>query len=192
MSASTPDRRRLASAAQHGRIINVIARVHAGVAVLLFAVLTAIVGLQVLTRFVLHVAFIGSEEAARFVFFWVVMLGAAQSVRTRRHFTLDILMPGERLNGRIARFVLGLLPDACVLGMSIVLLVQGIDYSRAGLLRTATNTGINMALVYAAIPVFAALAGLYSVTRLIAEGRDLLAGGGAVPGGEHRPRAPGE
>ena len=45
------------------------------VAVIVFAALTMVVGLQVLDRLVLHQSFIWSEEVARFLFFWVVLLG---------------------------------------------------------------------------------------------------------------------
>ena len=39
-------------------------------------------------------------------------------------------------------------------------------YVRAGLFRTATNSGVNMGLVYAAIPAFAALTIWYSLLNL--------------------------
>ena len=65
-------------------------RLNGLVAVLLFAALTAVVGLQVVNRLALHLPIIWSEEAARFLFFWVVLLGAAIGVRQRRHFVLDV------------------------------------------------------------------------------------------------------
>ena len=52
-----------------------LARVHALVAVALFAALTAVVALQVVNRLVLHLPITWSEEIARFLFFWVVLLG---------------------------------------------------------------------------------------------------------------------
>jgi len=136
------------------------------VAVPLFVALTAVVALQVLNRLVLHLPLIWSEEVARFLFFWVVLLGAAMSVRTRRHFVLDVTMGRRRrARGRVG-LALGLVPHLCVLGFSVFLLVQGIAYARVGSLRTATNSGINMALVYAAIPTFAALTIAYSVLNI--------------------------
>jgi TRAP-type transport system small permease protein len=148
------------------------------VAVVLFAALTVVVGLQVLNRFVLHLPIIWSEEVARFIFFWVVLLGAAMSVCGRRHFVLD-LTAGRRREGRgRAGVVFDAIPDACVFGFCVFLFVQGIDYARTGVLRTATNSGVNMSVVYAAIPVFAALATIYAARHLIAHLR------GAKPPGE--------
>jgi TRAP-type C4-dicarboxylate transport system permease small subunit len=151
-------------------------RINGVVAVLLFAALTGVVSLQVLNRLVLHQSFIWSEEAARFLFLWVVLLGAAFSVRRRRHFVLDVL---PRRPGKITgapRFLFTVFPDACVLGFAVFLLVQAITYTRAGSFRTASNSGINMAVVYAAILVFAGLTIAYSVRNLLEDVRAFRAG----------------
>lgn len=137
------------------------------VAAALFSGLTAVVALQVLTRFVLHAPFIWSEEVARFLFFWVVLLGSAMSVRTRRHFVIDVTLGRVDRLGRLGRTVMRVAPDLCVIGFSLFLLVQGLGYTEVGLLRTATNSRLNMALVYAAIPVFAALSIIYSLGNLV-------------------------
>jgi TRAP-type transport system small permease protein len=136
-------------------------------AVVLFAGLTLIVALQVISRFALHVPIIWSEELARFLFFWVVLLGASMSVKTRRHFVIDV--GAERLAAThpAVRFLRDAVPYLCIIAFSVLLLVEGIGYTRVGLLRVATNSQVNMALVYAAIPVFAGLTILYSVGHLI-------------------------
>lgn len=157
-----------------------LARLNSAAAVVLFAALTAVVTLQVLTRFVLHLPFIWSEEVARFLFFWTVLLGAAISVRRRRHFVLDVSMGRLAGSRGIAGRILDFVPDLCVLGFSLFLLVQGITYARAGLLRTATNSNLNMALVFAAIPVFAALVIAYTVVNLLADVKAMREGASRI------------
>jgi TRAP-type C4-dicarboxylate transport system permease small subunit len=132
----------------------------------------------VFTRFVLHVPFIWSEEAARFLFFWVALLGAAMSVRTRRHFVLDVRGAARRADRKI--HLPDLVPDLCVLAFAVLLLAQGIGYTGVGFLRTASNSQINMAAVYAAIPVFAALTALYAAGNLVLDTAALLRGGAAA------------
>ncbi|MCY4398292.1 MAG: TRAP transporter small permease [Gemmatimonadetes bacterium] len=144
-----------------------LAAVNSIVATVLFGGLTVVVLLQVITRFVLHAPLIWSEEVARFLFFWVVLLGAAMSVRSRRHFVIDVTMGRRRRFGPTGRFLFDVVPDLCVLAFSGFLLVQGIAYAEVGLLRVATNSGINMVYVYAAIPAFAALSVVYSVSNLL-------------------------
>jgi TRAP-type C4-dicarboxylate transport system permease small subunit len=147
--------------------LEVVAAVNGAVAVVLFAALTVVVGLQVLTRFVLHAGFIWSEEVARFLFFWVVLLGAAMGVQRRRHFVVDVTGGRRAGLGRLGRLLFDAVPDACVLGFSMFLLVQGVGYTRIGSFRVATNSGLSMGLVYAAIPVFAVLSVLYAATNLV-------------------------
>ncbi|MGH7463095.1 MAG: hypothetical protein ACREMA_18970, partial [Longimicrobiales bacterium] len=61
------------------------------------------------------------------------------------------------------------------------LLWQGIGYARTGLFRTATNSQINMALVYVAIPIFAGLTILYAAANLTGEWAAFVQGRDAEP-----------
>lgn len=145
-----------------------LATANRAVALVLFAALTVVVALQVIARFILHAPMIWSEEAARFLFFWLVLLGSAMGVRDRRHFVIDFTIGGQPPQaGTKRRLLLDIVPDACVLAFSVFLLVHGILYTEVGLLRVATNSQVNMALVYAAIPAFAALSLLYSVSNIV-------------------------
>jgi len=165
-------------------------RIQAGVATLvavnrlaatvLFAMLTGVVALQVFSRFVIHAPMIWSEEVARFLFFWVVLLGAAMSVKDRRHFVIDVT-GGRASGGPTLRFLLDIVPDVCVLGFSILLLAEGVDYAQVGLFRTASNSRVNMALVYSAIPTFAALSTIYAAANLLTDWTAFRQGRGPAP-----------
>jgi TRAP-type C4-dicarboxylate transport system permease small subunit len=150
------------------------------IATLLFALLTAVVSLQVFTRFVVHAPVIWSEEAARFLFFWVVLLGAAMSVKDRRHFVIDVT-GGRTSGGPTLRFLLDVVPDVCVLAFSLLLFVEGVGYTEVGLFRTASNSRVNMALVYAAIPTFAALSVIYAAANLLVDWAAFRQGRGPTP-----------
>ena len=162
-------------------------RLNGLIAVILFALLTAVVALQVVNRLVLHQGLIWSEELARFLFFWVVLLGAAISVRRRRHFVVDVTPASWRGGKGFGHFLFDITPQVCILAFTLFLVIEAIGYTRVGLFRTASNSRINMAFVYAAIPVFAALAVAYSVENLLADYRAFRAG----PPPE-RPPPPGE
>jgi TRAP-type C4-dicarboxylate transport system permease small subunit len=154
-------------------------RLNGAVAVAVFVVLTAVVALQVLNRFVLHLPLIWSEEVARFLFFWVVLLGAAIGVRRRRHFVIDVA-PGRRPAGGWPGLVRDAVPDVSILAFSVFLLIQGLAYVQVGVYRTSTNAEVNMGLVYAAIPAFAALSIAYAGSNLIADYRAFRRGGRAA------------
>lgn len=154
------------------RALELVTRINGALAVVTFGALTAVVALQVFTRFVLHTPVIWSEEAARFLFFWTVLLGSALSVRYRRHFVIDI-NPGRAMvrdRGWVT-IAANAIPDLAILFFSVFLLLEGIDYVEIGSFRIGTNSRVNMAVVYAAIPTFAALTILYSLNNLIEDVR---------------------
>jgi TRAP-type C4-dicarboxylate transport system permease small subunit len=179
--------------------IAILVAINRVIATVLFTLLTGVVALQVLTRFVLHAPIIWSEEVARFLFFWVVLLGAAMSVKDRRHFVIDVTggrTSGARLrqgSGEVTpkrfarrrrptlRFLLDIVPGVCVLAFSLLLLAEGVGYAQVGLFRTASNSRVNMALVYAAIPTFAALSVIYSAANLLLDWAAFREGRGPTP-----------
>ena len=150
------------------KLIGWIARINGVVATLFFVALTVVVTMQVFTRFVLYAPVIWSEEAARFLFFWTVLLGAALSVHHRRHFVIDVVpeAPDAGPRGPIGTFW-RLIPGLVIVGFSVFLLIQGISYTEIGTFRTGTNSRVNMSLVYAAIPIFAGLSILYGLLQLV-------------------------
>lgn len=161
-------------------LVAIIARTNRAIATVLFALLTGVVALQVFSRFVVHAPVIWSEEAARFLFFWVVLLGAAMSVKDRRHFAIDVI-GGRASGGPALRFLLDIVPDVCVLGFSLLLFVEGVGYTEVGLFRTASNSRVNMALVYAAVPTFAALSAIYAAANLLVDWTAFRQGRGPTP-----------
>ena len=151
------------------RVLRLIVRLNGIVATLLFAALTVVVSLQIFTRFVLHAPAIWSEEVARFLFFWTVLTGAALSVWHRRHFVIDAL-PTSKGNGsprNILAVIWHIIPALTISGFCLFLLVEGIGYTEIGTFRTGTNSRVNISIVYAAIPTFAALSLMYGIFHLI-------------------------
>jgi TRAP-type C4-dicarboxylate transport system permease small subunit len=160
--------------------VAILVAINRVIAAVLFISLTGVVALQVFTRFVLHAPVIWSEEVARFLFLWVVLLGAAMSVKDRRHFVIDVT-GRRRSGGPTLRFLLDVVPDVCVLGFSLLLLAEGVGYAQVGLFRTASNSRVSMALVYAAIPTFAALSAIYATANLLVDWAAFRQGRGPTP-----------
>jgi len=162
------------------KFVHVLLKVQEALGVVLFIGLTAVVTLQIVSRFVFHSPYIWSEEVARFLFFWVALTGASISVRLRRHFVIDVIqMAAVGGSARMARLQtwLRLFGDVAILGFSILLLVLGWEYTGLGTFRVGTNSEINMSLVYAAIPFAAGTMVTYSVANIIETLKDLRSDG---------------
>jgi TRAP-type C4-dicarboxylate transport system permease small subunit len=71
--------------------VGALRRIEETLAVLLLAVLLVVMGLQVFTRYVLGAPLVWTEEAARWLYVWVVFLGAAACVADRGHVAITML-----------------------------------------------------------------------------------------------------
>jgi TRAP-type C4-dicarboxylate transport system permease small subunit len=109
----------------------------------------------VLDRFVLRVGLAWTEEVSRFLLIWVSLLAAAIAVRERKHFVVDVvgsLWGGHRLAARL---------DVVTRAVCFLFLLGVVGY---GLQLTivfhpqrSPALGLPMSVVYAAVPVSAAL-----------------------------------
>lgn len=153
------------------KLLDVLLKLQTGFGVALFLALTVVVTLQITSRFIFHSPYIWSEEVARFLFFWVALTGASISVRLRRHFVIDIVQMTVRsrdgeTKGRLET-TLALISDTLILAYSIFLFVLGWQYTGFGTFRVGTNSEINMAFVYAAIPFAAGTMTAYALGNLL-------------------------
>jgi len=130
-----------------------VARIEAGVIVVLVSSLTAVTFAQVVTRYGLGDSLIWSEELARYLFVWVSMIGAALAIRQGGHFGLDLLirrMPAFRP-------ILAPVVTTVMIVFLAVVLKTGIDETRLASMQFAMTFPMRMQWAYLALPVGAGL-----------------------------------
>ena len=127
----------------------------------LCALITAVVGalllpvtLQVVSRYTdLIPTWLWTEEAARFLLVWMIMLGATIAVRLRGHFDIDLLPSPATPRGRI---VARLVVDLSVAAFGIAFLWISAIYAFDARTEVSEITEMSMAVMYVAFPVSAA------------------------------------
>jgi TRAP-type C4-dicarboxylate transport system permease small subunit len=132
-------------------------RFTAGYAVLLdwllaisVAVLVFPVTLQIFSRFTdLLPHYIWTEEMARLLFVWVIMIGAMIGVREGTHFVVDVW---PSTTGRFAAG-LRLFASLCVLGLAGVFLWFGLEFTRFGWNRISELAELPLWIIHAAWPL---------------------------------------
>jgi TRAP-type C4-dicarboxylate transport system permease small subunit len=130
-----------------------VAGMEAGVIVVLVCVLTAITFAQVAARYVLGDPLIWSEEAARYLFVWVSMIGAALAIREGGHFGLDLLI--RRVPA--LKPVLGPVVTVVTSVFLVILLKTGIDETSLASMQFAMTFPMRMQWAYLALPIGAGL-----------------------------------
>jgi TRAP-type C4-dicarboxylate transport system permease small subunit len=132
----------------------------------LLALLVVPVTLQIVARYTdLIPRYIWTEEAARFLFIWIILIGATIAVRERTHFGVDVLPRPVSARGRAAA---ALVVDAAVLVVALVFVAYGYEYARFGYSQTSELTGLNMLTMHVAFPLAGANWILFVLPRVIA------------------------
>ncbi len=131
----------------------VVAGLETAAVVVLVALLTAITFAQVAARYLLGDPIIWSEEAARYLFVWVSMIGAALAIREGGHFGLDLLIR----RAPALKPVLGPVVTAVTVVFLLILLKTGIDETKLAAMQFAMTFPMRMQWAYLALPIGAGL-----------------------------------
>jgi C4-dicarboxylate transporter DctQ subunit len=140
------------------RFDHILAKGEAAVLIALVVVMTVVVFLQVVYRYVLTQPLHWSEELARYLFVWLSILGASLGLQKRGHFGLDVfsrMLPKQ--TKRYMEFLIYLLTGVVIL----VILIQGITLVQKTVLQESPAMGISMSWAYACLPVGAALMAIH-------------------------------
>lgn len=132
-------------------------RVTAFYAKLLEVLLAAAVGiliipvtLQVVSRYTsLIPSYIWTEEMARFLFIWTIMIGSMVGVREAQHFEVDVWPNLPRRLEALVRIVARL----GILVMAFVFIWAGIEFTRFAWNRTSELADLPLWLIHVAWPV---------------------------------------
>ena len=114
------------------------------------AVLIVPVSLQIFSRFTqLIPSYIWTEELARFLFIWMVMLGAMIGVREGTHFEVDVWPQlGQRANA-----LLRIISHFFVLVFALVFIWWGIAFTHFGWDQLSEIAELPMWMIFIAWPV---------------------------------------
>ena len=120
---------------------------------ILMALLLLLVVIEVILRY-LKLPLYWSEEASRYIFFWMVMLAVAIGIEKKTHFHVDII---DRFINKKYRKLLYILSNIVIMLFVIVLFYEGIKLSIYSKGAISPSFAMRMYYVYLIIPVAALL-----------------------------------
>lgn len=144
------------------KIIGYIDTVNKYVAIAAFAVMSLMIILQVIFRYILGASLSFSEELARFLFIWSTLLGSAMCLKRRSHVSVELLI---MYAPRPVKKYMGLVANLIGMIFYIILIIYGFKVVGVTMGQTSAALGIKMGLVYLSIPlsgVFMLLNGIYN------------------------------
>jgi TRAP-type transport system small permease protein len=132
-------------------------RVYGGLGLLgglVLAVMTGAVFLQVALRYAFRTGFEGLDEVPRYLFVWLVMIGAAAAMQRGEHTALDYFV--NRLGPR-GQALTRAVTTAAAMGLFLVLIKASLVLVPNAQLQSSPGLGLSLGYVYAAVPVGAVL-----------------------------------
>lgn len=114
-------------------------------------VMTLMVVLQVLFRYVIQSSLSFSEELARYMFIWAAFVGSALALKNRSHVSIEIVV--ANLPRAIKRRAI-MVTNALSFIFYAMLLVYGIDMMLHAVEQTSPTMGwLRMSYVYLSVPI---------------------------------------
>lgn len=130
---------------------------------LILAVMTAAVFIQVVMRFLGWAGIDGIDEVPRFLFIWLVMIGAAAAMQRGEHTVLDYFI--NLLAPRVRAAVIALTTTAGI-GLFLYLIKLSFVLVPNAQLQTSAGLGLPLGYVFIAVPIGSALIVLPMLRRL--------------------------
>lgn len=137
---------------------------------LILAIMAGAVFLQVVLRFLGRTGIDGLDEVPRYLFIWLVMIGAASAMQRGQHTVLDYFV---NLLGSRARALVLMLTNAVGIALFVYLIKLSLVLVPNAQLQTSAGLGIPLGWVFAAIPIGAALLIPPMLRNILVASRDL-------------------
>ncbi len=131
----------------------------------LMVAITAVVFLQVVSRYVFNYPFDWPEELARYLFVWVALLGAALALRRGAHFSIDALL--KRLPAK-RRLIISLLIHTTLGIFTLVVSVKGFQLALRVREQLSPGMEVSMTYAYLSVPVSFAIMFKYIFSQIYA------------------------
>ena len=121
-----------------------------GLLALSVAIIIIPVTLQMVSRYTALIpSYIWTEEMARFLFIWMIMIGAMIGVREASHFEVDVWPTLSRRGEAAVRIAARL----GILAFALVFVVGGIEFTRFAWYRTSELAEMPLWMIHIAWPI---------------------------------------
>ena len=146
------------------KVLDAIDRILKVAITVLITLLIVPVTLQILARYVPFIPrYIWTEEAARFCFVWIIMLGAMIAVRDGSHFDVDVL-PTPR--SRAGRGWAKLLVHTTMTALALCFVWYGKEFAEQALLQSSEIADLPMIAIFIAWPLSGVIWTLFLIEKL--------------------------
>ncbi len=133
-------------------------------AISLFLAMLLVLTVQIISRYFLSVAIPWTEEASRWLYIYIVFIGASEAVSRRDHIAVDIVP--SRLSVQ-ANLILDILIHGVFAAISLVIVYRGYLFAERMDRLSSVTMDVQMSLLYAAVPLGFTLIFIKSILNVV-------------------------
>jgi TRAP-type C4-dicarboxylate transport system permease small subunit len=152
------------------KVLGLIRRANEAVVIVIFAVMSSVVFFQVVARYVFNAPPSWSEEIARYLQVWMVMLASATCMQRGQHITITYIT--DVLPAPLER-ALGVLINLVVITYLLIVIWYSGELMRAASLQRTPATNLPMLAVYLSVLIGTILILFESIVTLVRRLRGL-------------------
>lgn len=151
--------------------------------IFLFLAMLVVLTVQIVSRYFLSVALPWTEELSRWLYIYIVFIGASEAVSRRDHIAVDVVP--NRLSPR-TNLILDVLIHTTFAVIAAVIVYRGYAFALRMDRLGSITMDVQMSVLYAAVPIGFVLVGIKSaMNALISLGKLLRPNEGNVSVGSH-------
>ena len=158
----------------YSKFLDIVEKIEKVMLCISVAVMLVVMIYQVILRYIFANATAWSEELARYLFIFQVMLASAIGIRRNSHLQIDALIHLLKPRWRMLSTVISTLIGVVFL---CFLLVYSIDLVKTGANNLSVGLGVPMSIPYLCLPIGTVLMILTSVEVIFKQVRDFRKGG---------------
>lgn len=141
--------------------------------VIFLGIMTAVVFIQVVLRYVFNSGLAWSEEGARFLFMWIIWMSMSIGFRDKSHIRMTVI--SDKLSPK-GKHILNIIDNLIILAFSLFIAYLGWNYV-ARLITTgqyAPATKLPYALVYSCLPLSLCICSIRVVVEIVEDFKALV------------------
>lgn len=158
---------------KYSKFLDALEKVEKVLLAISLSVMTVVIIYQVALRYVFSASNAWSEELARYLMVFSVMVASAIALRKNSHLQIDILI--NRFNPRM-KAIFTIASTIAGIVFLCYLFIYSLDLMKLGMRNTSAGLGFVMAIPYAAIPLGVVLMVLTSIEVILKNLEELRQG----------------
>ena len=132
--------------------------------IFLFLAMLLVLTIQIISRYFLSIAIPWTEEVSRWLYIYIVFIGASEAVSRRDHIAVDIVP--NRLSNK-ANLILDILIHGMFSVISLIVVYRGYLFAERMDRLGSVTMDVQMSVLYAAVPLGFSLIFIKSILNMV-------------------------